>query len=368
MILFASEQERGYFVPEVAQKYNEQSEFSGFVSSLDELAKQILKGSYSMVILHLPTLVIMDYKNIGNFCKNIYIANSEIRIVVMAEGYNINSQIIQASIGSGVRFFMLGTNPSMLKSELSDAIQGKTNIEEIFNQLPTENLRDSKKTEINESYKTSKTIAVAGSMHRIGTTTQALQIVKYLLLNGFKACYIQMNSSEYVQSAKNYYVGTIIDEETGKITYQSVDMFYKKEKIADILTPHYDYYVYDFGCMLNSSESSIVQFLEKDIRIIVCGSKANEIQNFQGVTDLTGTSSVEYIFSFTSQSDQNDILELMEDKKNHTYFCGYIPDPFSYNPECNDSFDRIIKPEKVKKEPEKKHRFALFHYKKDKLK
>ena len=90
------------------------------------------------MILHLPSLVIMDYQNIGKFCKNLMIANGNIRIIVMAGGYNINFQIVQAAIAVGIRFFMLGTNASMLKRELSDALVGKTNIDEIFDQLPTE--------------------------------------------------------------------------------------------------------------------------------------------------------------------------------------------------------------------------------------
>ena len=126
MILFVGEQDKGWFIPETAEKKNEKCEYSGFVSSLEELSKRILQGSFSAVILHLPSLVIMDYQNIGKFCKNLMIANGNIQIIVMAEGYNINSQIVQAAIAAGVRFFMLGTNASMLKNELTDALDGKT--------------------------------------------------------------------------------------------------------------------------------------------------------------------------------------------------------------------------------------------------
>ena len=132
-------------------------------------------------------MVIMDYQNIGKFCKNLMIANGNIRIIVMAEGYNINSQIIQAAIAAGVSFFMLGTNAGMLKNELLDALDGKTNIEAVFEQLPTEDQRDKKKNEIENVFSSAKTIAIAGSMHRIGTTTQALQIVKHLILKGYTA-------------------------------------------------------------------------------------------------------------------------------------------------------------------------------------
>ena len=63
MILFVGENDKGYFVPEIAQKYDEKCSFSGFVSDLENLSKKILQCSYSTVILHLPSLVIMDYQN-----------------------------------------------------------------------------------------------------------------------------------------------------------------------------------------------------------------------------------------------------------------------------------------------------------------
>ena len=304
MILFVGEQDKGWFIPETAEKKNEKCEYSGFVSSLEELSKRILQGSFSAVILHLPSLVIMDYQNIGKFCKNLMIANGNIQIIVMAEGYNINSQIVQAAIAAGVRFFMLGINTSMLKNELIDALDGKTNIEAVFEQLPTEDQRDRKKNEIESSFAASRTIAVAGSQHRIGTTTQALQIVKHLILEGHTACYIQLNSSD--------------------------------------------------------KKFTLVQFLEKDIRIAVCGSKANELPYIQSVLELINTSTAEYIFSFTGEADRKDISELMEDKQKHTFFSGYIPDPFSYNPSSKDIYSAIIKPEKPTETKTSKHRFRLF--------
>ena len=217
MILFVGEQDKGWFIPETAEKKSEKCEYSGFVSSLEEVSKSILQGSFSAVILHLPSLVIMDYQNIGKFCKNLMIANGNTRIIVMAEGYNINSQIVQAAIASGVRFFMLGTNPSMLKRELSNALDGKTNIDKIFDQLPTEDQRDRKKDEIEGNYISSVTIAVVGSTSRIGTTTQALQIVKHLILQRYTACYIQLNSTDYVQRISEFYTEPMLQDYLYKI-------------------------------------------------------------------------------------------------------------------------------------------------------
>ncbi len=363
MILFAGEQDKGWFIPETVQKYDEGCQYSGFVSSLEELSKMILQNnSFSTVILHLPTLYIMDYENIGKFCKNLMIA-ANIKIICMAEGYNINSKVIQAAISSGVRFFMLGTNPSMLKKELCNALEGKTNIDEIFAQLPTDEQREKKKDEIEGSFQNSVTVAVVGSMHRIGTTTQALQIVKHLILDGCKACYIQLNNSNYIQRIGEFYTDASVNEEMGRTNYQNLEMYCKQEKIADILAKNYNYYVYDFGCISDESFSP-VQFLEKDIKIAVCGSKPDELPYIQSVLELLENVTTEYVFSFTSETDRKDILELMEDKQKHTHFAGYIPDPFSYAPCSKPIFSKIIKPDRHENESEKKRKFRLFGRKK----
>ena len=44
MILFVGENDKGYFVPEIAEKYDEKCSFSGFVSDLESLSKRILQG------------------------------------------------------------------------------------------------------------------------------------------------------------------------------------------------------------------------------------------------------------------------------------------------------------------------------------
>lgn len=364
MILFAGEKEHGYFVPEIADKFKESVEFTGFIGNLDELTKKVLDGHYSTLIIDIRSIVLLDYKNIGTFCKNISIANSKIRIVVMAEGYNINSKIIQAAIAAGVRFFMLAANPAKIKAELTDALNDKTNIEEMFANIPSESRRDSEKQNIKENYKTSKTIAVCGSMPRIGTTTQALQIVKYLILQGFKACYIQMESSGFVETISQFYSEVATDYELGKINYQSIDMFWKKEKIVDILNLKYDYYVYDFGCMPDNENFSLVQFLEKDIKIVVCGSKCNELSAFQSVLDTISDRDINFIFSFTAKADQKEILELMEEREKNTYFSDYVPDQFSYSPSGNEMFSAILKPSKDEKTTEEKKKFGFFHRKK----
>ena len=364
MILFVGEQDKGYFVPEVAEKRKDTCEFTGFVGSQEELRDKILKSQCSYVILHLPTMFVLDYKSITPFLKNLQIANNKIKIICMAEGYNINSQIVQGSLAAGVEYFMLGTNASKLKAELTDALDGKSNVEELFGQIPTEEMRESAKEEITTNYTAPKTIAVAGCMRRIGTTTQAIQICKHILLSGHTACYIEMNHSGYIESFRDFYNEIACDIERGKLTYQNVDMFYNPDKIADILGAGYDYYVYDFGDMLNPQTFNLVQFLEKDVKILVCGSKVNEFIRIPSCFELIDKAKINYIFSFSPESDISDIKEMMQDRDISTYFAGYTPDPFIFLPDNKDNYNRILNLKQVAL-PEKKKRFSFFGRKKD---
>ena len=54
MILFVGEQDKGWFIPETAEKKNEKCEYSGFVSSLEELSKSI----FYLLILETKRLII----------------------------------------------------------------------------------------------------------------------------------------------------------------------------------------------------------------------------------------------------------------------------------------------------------------------
>ena len=83
----------------------------------------------------------------------------------------------------------------------------------------------------------------------MGTTTQALQMVKYLLFRGRKACYLQMNGSNFIGALKQNYEIASEGPSIGKVTYQNVDLFEKQDKISHALKLGYDFYIYDYGVL-----------------------------------------------------------------------------------------------------------------------
>ncbi|MBP2661566.1 MAG: hypothetical protein H6Q69_4598 [Firmicutes bacterium] len=83
--------------------------------------------------------------------------------------------------------------------------------------------------------KESQTIAVAGCLGRIGTTTQAMQIIKYLTLMGYRACYIEMNRHGYIDGVKELYNNIKEDRKAKRVTFEGIDMF-KQENIAEVIS------------------------------------------------------------------------------------------------------------------------------------
>ena len=200
---------------------------------------------------------------------------------------------------------------------------------------------------------TGKRIGITGVCRRIGTTTEAVQLVKYLQVKGYKACYIEVNNTGFVQEHGQVFVSEH-DEYLGRVTYEGVDLYYKQEKIQEIFHQDYDYFVFDYGAYSEQGFNK-TSFLEKDIRIFVAGSKATEMKYTQQVLQNEYYMDVFYLFNFISEKERPELLEYMEEKAEITYFTVYAPDQFEYihNPE----FDRLIPVENKNPELPKKKGF-----------
>ena len=209
-----------------------------------------------------------------------------------------------------------------------------------------------------------ETIAVAGCCRRIGTTTQALQIIKYILLNGCRACYIQMNDYGFVEKIASYYTDVLEDKEMGRVTYENIDMYYNLNRLPDILNMEYEYYIYDCG-VYEQDDFNKISFLEKNIKIIVGGSKVNEIEYMTNAISTTYHTDVKYIFNYIEdvKDTKNDIIELMDNLEERTYFAPYAPNSFRLSPEYS-IYDSMIQCQPADGSlPIKKKKFSLFRRK-----
>ena len=149
-----------------------------------------------------------------------------------------------------------------------------------------------KKEFINKQKKQYITIGIAGCIERIGTTTQSMQLIQYLQLTG-------------------------------------------------ALEENFNYYIKDYGSAINN-DFELISFLEQDIRIVICGSKPNEIFAAQSILENRAYSDVSFIFSFVPKDEQDGIKEMMSSRKEKTHFAGLTPDPYSYNSGMNMVYKQII--------------------------
>lgn len=169
-----------------------------------------------------------------------------------------------------------------------------------------------------------KTVAVLGTMTRIGTTTQALCLCKFLINRGYKACYIECNTSGYIESMAEYYDG-IEDGKEGQKKYMGADLFPRGTNLRKILDMDYDFFIYDFGCINTAPE---LNWIEKDIKIIVAGTKPNELPSFQSALRLIYEQNPRFVFSFSAESEHTAVRSMMGESAGKTYFAAYTPDPF----------------------------------------
>ena len=199
---------------------------------------------------------------------------------------------------------------------------------------------------------------MAGCIKRMGTTTQALQIVKYLQFIGRKAAYFQMNASNFVEAVKDAYEQVTVDEDIGLVSYANTDMYYRTDKLQEVLNLDYDYLIFDYG-VAGENGFNKISFLEKERQIFVVGSKpGGEFQKTYDVIKNNFYNNVFYIYNFVTSGEQEDIKELMGEKAEVTFFAKEARDPFVFSGDMQtygsilsleDEKDRDNKPTKKKK-------------------
>lgn len=182
------------------------------------------------------------------------------------------------------------------------------------------------------------TFAIAGALPRIGTTTQALQLVQYLQKMGYQAVYIERNSSAYPQKVLSLYQGA--KRYQGGVMFEGI-LMYGQEAIQEIKEENYDFLIKDYG-NIKAPSFEHVSFLEQKYHFLVCGVKANEILDTEEALDRYGADCSGFCFSFVLPKDRVEILNMMREKKKHVYFSEYIPDPFVFHASSALGYQKIF--------------------------
>ncbi|WP_373262057.1 hypothetical protein [Hungatella hathewayi] len=182
-----------------------------------------------------------------------------------------------------------------------------------------------------------KTIAVAGCTEHIGTTTQSIQMVRYLQESGLKACYIELNETGYVEQLLKLYHEA--EDKITKAEYCGITI-YKKSFLKTIPCRNWDFIIKDYG---NANDITFKEnsFINQTLKIIVCGSKPNEIFKLQKILIKPEYNDSYFIFSFVPESERVSIMSLMGKRAKYAFFSGIILDPFTLTKESKIIDEKI---------------------------
>jgi len=183
-----------------------------------------------------------------------------------------------------------------------------------------------------------KTIAIAGCIGHIGTTTQAIQAVQMLKNERLKACYLEMNRTEYLENLTALYCQA--EDKKNMVEFSGISM-YKRNYAKTVNQQKWDYVVRDYGqANIETFEES--SFAEQPLKIIVCGSKPNEIFKTQDLLTDPMYDDAYFIFSFVPEEERVSIISLMGSRADKTFFSGIILDPYVLMPESTKIFQKIL--------------------------
>lgn len=344
-ILYIGDRARGVFIEEVCKSNANDGwvfdfiEASGHLKTYEPELLSKLAG-YNYVVYDTEPYI-DDAEDLAAIIESIYKANA-VTPIVMVNTINPTNTMVKACLNRGIkRFINLGVGSvSDLKEQLVK------NISNYYEANGREEVNQVKETIEEERANISRftSIAVVGTEHRIGTTTQAIQIVKFLTSQGFRACYVEINDNKYtnrylsqeskdqlsyVEKLKLMVGGEVEDADRGYLRTDGVDMFYKQDKLADLFKEDYDYLVYDYG-MYRSAGFNKTAFLKDDIKLICTCANVIEFDGAIEIATNPSYNSAKLICSFSAQKDREDVKEIFAEYNadNRLYFTDYTPDPY----------------------------------------
>ncbi len=340
MIIFVGEELRGGFVSEVINKNGDEVKFVNISTGLKDYEHEI-----NLLARNGCDAIIYDIDNIYDEPQDLMAVIMSIRettrakVILYSPTINPNNTIITEAVTRGLKNFIdssttMTEQKNQLTRCLSDLYERKEHpsIVKIKEKQKEKKLRES-------SY---RTIGIVGTIHRIGTTTQCLQVVRYLNSKGFRACYVEMNSNRYkniinnkgkdelsyVEKVPLFYSVTDKDEELGFYQCDGIDMYYKADKLPEILDKEYDYYVYDYGTYTDIDFNK-ASYLKDNLNIFVCGTGITEIDMNADVISNPSYIKSKLVFNFLAEEEIPDFLNSLGDKISHrAYFTKYTTDPF----------------------------------------
>ncbi len=346
-IIFVGSKEKGYFAEEVAKTLNAKIDYIDediHIKNQEDIL--LAKGSENISFMIFDAeQYIDDFDVIADYIYKITGAN-DIKPIVLVNTDNPNNFLVRACLDKNIRNFVNNmTNASDKKTQLHK------NLTAYYDKFEREDIKIiEKNTEPKHKDTGYKTIGVVGSFRKTGTTTQCIQIAKFLKLLGYKACIIEANNNKYfnlnIEDKREQYISyfSLIklyerveyeNENINLITHKGIDMFYDQDNLTNILERKYDYLIYDYGTYSEQYFNKSA-FLKDDFNIFIGGNSISEIGYISNIFEDISYINSKFIFNFTEEESQKDTIELSRilsptGTERELFFTKYTPNPYKLN-------------------------------------
>lgn len=170
------------------------------------------------------------------------------------------------------------------------------------------------------------TVGIIGIMPRIGTTTQAVMLTRYLNEAGIRACYVEENDTQFCDCLMTLYDDVSYDSDRDCLVKENLTLY--KEETRSFVATDVAYRIVDYGYITKNGFPE--NYLKKDIKIIVCGTAPLEIANLISSVEMMYDVDLNYIFSLSDEQHYQEVLEVMGTKKDKCFLSPNIPDSFDF--------------------------------------
>ena len=264
-------------------------ESSGSISS-DSLYLKTMETAalYDNIILDLPYL----RTAISNFAEGLTLLRQRYqgKVIIYAPNTDYTDEMLKLCYANGFT--------KVIRDYLSAGVKRRL-IEYLSQQETPKAEQPIVEQNREETIGVTKKVGIIGIMPRVGTTTQAVQLVKTLVSLEKSVCYVQENDSTFLDSLELFFSEVQKDSANGRLVYHDL-LFYKDRNYA--YSKDYDYMVHQ---------------LYRDESII-------------------------YIFSFIDPDDRPEVLDLMGDRREMVHFAPYTPDCFRSYEESGTLYRELL--------------------------
>ncbi|MCI8600561.1 MAG: hypothetical protein HFE45_03095 [Oscillospiraceae bacterium] len=230
-------------------------------------------------------------------------AISTANLILLACGYEPGSKLLSELVKGGMYNIITAESPGAVNADATACLKGKTLKDVRYLLIPEEPpkqksglfsffRRPVKKPQPEPQPKQQLRIGVAGVIHRIGTTTVAMQIARYFQQIGWKACYIDCTGDGQLAYYPHFWENVQQDKQRDCFRMEGLDLY---AGFRDQLAKDYEALVYDYGVF---SEAGRLSYLDKEKKILVCGCKPQELLALPEVFEATEGSEIFFVFSF----------------------------------------------------------------------